>query len=151
MSEIYPMRCNDNVAGAHRLDGLGPKAQLRNARRNGDSVRGSTDYRGLRVGLRRWRNGLVVASEIWRTYWPLRAFSRMRAGWARISIVARSTGRIQKCKTNPLHRSHRACDTRHTTHAVAHSMGSMKCCSYGAGAAVASLVCKCPAPVLCGI
>jgi modulator of FtsH protease HflK len=23
-----------------------------------------------RVGLRRWRNGLAVASVIWRTYWP---------------------------------------------------------------------------------
>jgi hypothetical protein len=40
---------------------------------------GAVSIGGLRVGLRRWRNGLAVASVIWRTYWPIRACLRMRA------------------------------------------------------------------------
>jgi transposase len=35
--------------------------------------------RGLRVGLRRWRNGLAVASVIWWHQRPFRAFLRMRS------------------------------------------------------------------------
>ncbi len=41
--------------------------------------------------MRRRKNGLAVASVIWRTYWPLRAFSRNESG-CRISIMAKSTG-----------------------------------------------------------
>jgi len=52
--------------------------------------------------------------------------SENESGCARISIMARSTnapftGRIQKRKTNPLHRSHSACNTRpvHTVGSIA--------------------------------
>ena len=51
--------------------------------------------------------------------------SENEIGCARISLMARSTsapfkGRIQKRKTNPLHRSHPACNTR-----PVHTVGSI--------------------------
>jgi hypothetical protein len=55
--------------GADRLDGLGAGPQLRSACDIGRGVSAGPqrqiDCRGLRVGLRRWRNGLAVAPVIW--------------------------------------------------------------------------------------
>jgi hypothetical protein len=52
--------------------------------------------------------------------------SQNEIGCARISMMAKSTnalftGRIQKRKTNPLHRSHSACNTR-PVHTVGQSL-----------------------------
>lgn len=72
------------ISGSDRLDCVGTRSQLRSARRAESCIRSvcsdppmskadprrnrrmhSYTCRGLRVGLRRWRNGLAVASVIW--------------------------------------------------------------------------------------
>ena len=75
--------CSCQQAGADRLDGLGARPQLRIACDIGRGVSAvhsaQLTAQGLRVGLRRWRNGLAVAPVIWSPNWPLRAFPRMRS------------------------------------------------------------------------
>jgi Transposase IS116/IS110/IS902 family len=56
------------------------KGCLSNEASNIDRHRQHRDCcRGLRVGLRSWRNGFTVASAIWWHVWHLRALTRMRS------------------------------------------------------------------------
>jgi hypothetical protein len=86
-------------AGPDHFDRLGSRTQLRNTHRMGSRVteqnrsteggqRGSltsrpgicNSRRGLRIGWRRWRNGLTVTSVTWWHIRPSRASTRMRSG-----------------------------------------------------------------------
>src|SRR4029450_4434952 len=73
--------------------------------------------RGLRVELRRWRNGLAVASVIWWHYWPFRAFLRIRSdarGYPRwpAAQTLRSRAGYRSARPIPSRSSHSACNAR---------------------------------------
>src|SRR5215813_1864703 len=75
--------------------------------------------RGLRVGLRKWRNGPTDASVIWWHIRPSRALTRMRSDvrgyplWPG-SETLRSKGRIQMSETSHLQIGHIPLATRAT-------------------------------------
>jgi hypothetical protein len=83
----------------------------------GQTIRKLDSHRGLRVGLRRWRNGPTVASTIWWHIRPSRALTRMRSDACGYPLWPGATRSVQGPNTDVRdqlspNRSHPACKTR---------------------------------------